>query len=277
MSEKTDKFRLDSNRLVSERLLEGTFASHVQYAYNDSGRDIVVGDIHGYFAELAKGLEAIGFDKKSDRLFALGDLVDKGPDSAAALEWLREPWFKSVIGNHDLSHALSCEREHISDFWILDMIVSSKVDWAKTCSSTIYKELVRELSRLPLAITLESTHGKVGLVHAELSSEFPTWGEFISGIENQKIDHNLLWFAVTQRRYDLRPVETRDESKHLVPDVAALFHGHSIPWFREPISIGNRYYIETGAYLKPIRDEGGFTLIDIEQPDKPLLSCWWPT
>ncbi|MBZ0074391.1 metallophosphoesterase [Bordetella hinzii] len=32
----------------------------------------------------------------------MGDLVDRGPESADVLKWLERPWFHAICGNHDL-------------------------------------------------------------------------------------------------------------------------------------------------------------------------------
>ena len=55
-----------------------------RFAQNTVGRDFAVGDIHGCFTELQRGLEAIGFDPSTDRLFSVGDLVDRGSNAQAA-------------------------------------------------------------------------------------------------------------------------------------------------------------------------------------------------
>ena len=68
---------------------------------NTRGRDLAVGDIHGHFERLQECLEAVEFDPAVDRLFSVGDLVDRGPASPQALEWLAKPWFHAVQGNHE--------------------------------------------------------------------------------------------------------------------------------------------------------------------------------
>lgn len=75
---------------------------------NTSGRDFVVGDLHGQRRELERQLEAVRFDTARDRLLSVGDLVDRGPDSLATLALVTEPWFHAVLGNHefDLMHRL---------------------------------------------------------------------------------------------------------------------------------------------------------------------------
>ena len=54
---------------------------------NDKGRDLVVGDVHGHFAPLRRALAELEV-AEHDRVFSLGDLVDRGPDSFQAKEWM---------------------------------------------------------------------------------------------------------------------------------------------------------------------------------------------
>lgn len=63
---------------------------------NTQGRDFVVGDIHGEFSLLESALESISFDRERDRLICCGDLIDRGPESHRALEFLLKPWFYSM-------------------------------------------------------------------------------------------------------------------------------------------------------------------------------------
>jgi serine/threonine protein phosphatase 1 len=67
-----------------------------RFAPNTRGRDFAVGDIHGAFRALQIALDAIGFDCAADRLFSVGDLVDRGPESARVTEWLDKPWFHAI-------------------------------------------------------------------------------------------------------------------------------------------------------------------------------------
>lgn len=69
-----------------------------QFIINKTGTDYVVGDIHGCFSLLQAKLDEIGFDPTKDRLFSVGDLVDRGTESDKVLEWLSKPWFHAVCG-----------------------------------------------------------------------------------------------------------------------------------------------------------------------------------
>jgi len=70
--------------------------------HNAAGRDYLVGDLHGHRERLERDLERIGFDRRTDRLLSVGDLIDRGPDSLGTLSLIEEPWFHGVLGNHEL-------------------------------------------------------------------------------------------------------------------------------------------------------------------------------
>lgn len=64
----------------------------------------VVGDIQGCYKGLVKLLKKADFRPHKDKLWAVGDLVARGPDSLATMEYLYDlgPHFDTVLGNHDL-------------------------------------------------------------------------------------------------------------------------------------------------------------------------------
>ena len=63
-----------------------------------------VGDIQGCYRELRLLLDIVDFNPSRDELWAVGDLVARGPDSLSTLEYLYslEDSAKVVLGNHDL-------------------------------------------------------------------------------------------------------------------------------------------------------------------------------
>jgi bis(5'-nucleosyl)-tetraphosphatase (symmetrical) len=62
----------------------------------------IVGDVQGCALELEDLLRTIRFDAANDQLWSVGDLVNRGPDSAAALRLWRDAGGRGVLGNHEL-------------------------------------------------------------------------------------------------------------------------------------------------------------------------------
>lgn len=117
---------------------------------NLQGRDFVVGDIHFKTMELHKGLRALGFDSAIDRVIAVGDLIDRGPGVLDGLKLLGEPWFFTVLGNHEqmLINAY-CENPN-------SRYSSHGAGWWSTIADESKAMVINKLACLPMVIEIES-------------------------------------------------------------------------------------------------------------------------
>ena len=63
----------------------------------------VIGDIHGSFKQFIDLLKKINYKQHEDKIILVGDLVNRGPESLAVLNYcMANPNITSVLGNHDL-------------------------------------------------------------------------------------------------------------------------------------------------------------------------------
>jgi bis(5'-nucleosyl)-tetraphosphatase (symmetrical) len=99
-----------------------------------------IGDVQGCYDELQALLGRVGFDRARDRLWFVGDLVNRGPKSLQVLRFVRELGDRAVVilGNHDL-HLLTqhegFERKRKDDTF--DDVLGAPdarelVDWVRT-------------------------------------------------------------------------------------------------------------------------------------------------
>ena len=96
------------------------------------GRLIAIGDIHGCHQEFEDLLEKLSLEK-NDRIILLGDLINRGPDSARVIALAREHARFSLLGNHELrllSYRKTGDSTHLkkNDYDTLKQLSSR--DWA---------------------------------------------------------------------------------------------------------------------------------------------------
>jgi bis(5'-nucleosyl)-tetraphosphatase (symmetrical) len=63
-----------------------------------------IGDIQGCFEALERMLALVEFDPTADKLWFVGDIVNRGPDSLASIRFIKDLGERAVtvLGNHDL-------------------------------------------------------------------------------------------------------------------------------------------------------------------------------
>lgn len=213
---------------------------------NPRGRDYAVGDIHGHFSRLEATLRRARFDPARDRLFSVGDLVDRGPESPRALEWLAQPWFHAVQGNHEV-----LTRQYVEGDPQLnpDDYRSSGGTWFMQSTRQEQERYALRFAELPVALEVETPLGLVGLVHAHCPfSSWTTLREYLTGALPYavELEESFQWSRARLKQ--------RDESE--VRDVRAVVVGHTP--LRRPRRLGNVWHIDTAGW-----SEGYFSLLEL--------------
>lgn len=254
---------------------------------NKRGRDIVVGDIHGEFSSLERELQRVGFDRRSDRLICVGDLVDRGSESEEAAHWLKQRWFYSVLGNHDCSLILSSDRfpEWLKnrDDGCLAAHLCAEHNWFNALSDLHQDALLDALAELPLVIEIAVPGSAVGIVHASVPKGFD-WQGFLRLVRGPSLSLcemiPILWDREAVRNgipvADVGPPAEHDPRS--IDGVAHVIHGHTITPDRRIWRCGNRYVIETAGWLAAARPDlearlaspSHWTLVDARFPHQPL-------
>jgi serine/threonine protein phosphatase 1 len=81
-------------------------------------RNLILGDIHGQYNALIRVLEKADYDPDRDILYCVGDLTDRGPDSAKVLKFCIEHQVLSIRGNHDMWFLDYLHRGHAPMIWL---------------------------------------------------------------------------------------------------------------------------------------------------------------
>ena len=162
---------------------------------NGRGRDLVVGDIHGHFATLRRALAELEVGEH-DRVFSLGDLVDRGPDSFQAKDWMqgrtRSAGFDLVLrGNHEqmMLEALvegTPRRRRLweNNAWSL-WEMNGGGWWDARKPGHDAGSWMALLCELPFCARVKSQSGWVGLVHAApVHARWQDLEEWVNGDED---------------------------------------------------------------------------------------------
>lgn len=206
---------------------------------NTKGRDFVVGDIHGHYDLFMAELNKLEFDREVDRMFSVGDLIDRGPKSLECLELLSEPWFFAVCGNHEdfMFECILGKSLTGSDYW-----GPNGGDWHKEIDP-YEMELIAQSAydKMSVAIQINNPGNIIGITHAAPPLEI--WNEeHIANMWEQ-----ALWDRGIIKHY------------YTVPNpvgVDSTYHGHTPT--NGIYMKGKATWIDTGAYRT-----GNLTILEI--------------
>lgn len=236
-----------------------------RFPRNRHGRDFVVGDLHGEIDALYDAMAEVGFDVTRDRLFSVGDLVDRGPASFELLELAEKDWFSPVMGNHDqLTASLGREAgkaflagialadgepapvrigqdsritaEALDAEWLIERLerLHEEVDPLRTL------QVLTSPEKWPLAIEVQTDAGPIGILHADPPD--PDWSvveRLLIDVDESTVETMVWGRSVINRVWQGKPVPQ-------VSGLARLYTGHTVVG-PDPLTVGNRTWIDTGA------------------------------
>lgn len=211
-------------------------------------RIFIVGDLHGCFDEFQKEMWAVQFNAETDLIISVGDLIDRGSQNVNCLRLLNEPWFKTVLGNHEvmalnaLSSEPSSEEGDLAYYnwfrnggiWIMDIPEEQKSE---------VLELFTQVAELPGIIEVSVNDKTYVICHADYpSNEY----QF-----NKPIDEDILVWGRE------RIVLNQNDEGTIINGAHRFYFGHTPA--KDPMQFYNQYYIDTGAVFG-----GRLTLVQIK-------------
>ncbi len=205
-----------------------------------------IGDVQGCYAELCTLLERISFDPGRDRLWFVGDLVNRGPASLETLRLVESLGERAVtvLGNHDLhlvarAHGFAKSRHDDTLEAVLDAPDRGQIiDWLRECPLMHEGEghVMVHAGLLPqwdiakaLALAREVEAALQGPRHREFLAQLyggkpDSWNDDLTGVDRLRVIVN----AMTRMRFCT--VDGRMEFHSKGEEAPPEF----LPWFEVP-------------------------------------------
>jgi len=192
-------------------------------------------------------LTEVGFDRDVDRLFAVGDLIDRGRDSMGCMALLDEPWFHCVRGNHE-DMLLTVEAGPTAsnrDWWL-----SHGGLWARALTKPEMTKYADAIRSMPLAMAVGTGRNRFNVVHAEFLGDD---GMLDAGNYGSTRQEQMMWGRSLIRSKSVNPMTT---------GLSTTYVGHTIVPI--PAEFCHHVYIDTGCF-----SSGVLTMIEHATGD-----CW---
>lgn len=210
-------------------------SAHHYYQQNKYGRDFFVGDIHGKYRVLMQALDKLNFDFSADRLFSVGDVIDRGEAAFKCLCLAQQHWFIPVLGNHEL---FLMEAEHGNIHTLFSWYQNGGGWWQGVTAQQ--QQLAKNIvaNNFSLTLSVATLAGKVGVVHAQYP--FSKWPINAFTVNND-ILYQLVWS---------RDCVTNDYNK-AISGIDFIVSGHTP--LNKALLKGQQLFIDTGCGYLPYR------------------------
>ncbi len=253
---------------------------------NTTGKDFVVGDLHGCFDLLERLLVQACFDTACDRLFSVGDMIDRGPDSFSCLQLLAEPWFHAVQGNHEimmlnffLPYMVNGQLESLDENNETDFLANGGT-WVEAyyqadrqCMTEEFNRSLVRLLDMPLIWVVGEGKSRFHVIHGELvRPDYRTSGQIVwldsdidRWVKGEEIHPNTQDRLYWGRKLMLSKAAARNNT-HTQRGLSTTFCGHT--YAKNPRQVFSHLCVDTGAFVSMENDstesgEYGLTLFDV--------------
>ena len=138
----------------------------------------VIGDIQGCYKEFRNLIKLID-PNKENKIFCVGDLVNRGPESEKMIDYVLENNIQSVYGNHDL-HLMAIllgQRKH-----------GKKDTLKKVISKNKQIEIIEHFLGFSFTKLMSYKNKKTLVVHAGV---LPSWSDIDIQASNDELMHDL--------------------------------------------------------------------------------------
>lgn len=251
---------------------------------NTTGRDFIVGDLHGCFEDLLLAMKALNFNESIDRMFSVGDLIDRGPYSFECAELIYKPWFHAVRGNHEdmMIGSVIQGDSHTTRLWLEnggDWIYIPHT-WKQQFTHEQLTKVAKGLDALPLVIVVGEGGNRFNIVHAEFyrtgaasigfqrpllpvgDDDIDKWT--FSPLEEEK----MMW-----GRNLIRRVPQSSESEIQI-NLSQTFVGHT-PVF-QLVRCFKHIYIDIGCVYHYMGEQRDRRALAIACPQDQVVHSWSP-
>lgn len=221
-----------------------------------------IGDVQGCCDALRALLDRLSFDPARDRLWLVGDLVNRGPESLRTLRFIRELGEAAiaVLGNHDLyllKVALSrgerkrddtlsdilaaADRDDLLDWLRRRPLMHVEGDWAMVHAGLLPAWSIEKARALAAEVENALTGDDVASFLAELWGNQPDmWEDSLQGIARLRVIVN----AMTRMRFCNRGGHMDLEVKGGLESAPRGY----MPWFAHPKRLSKDHRIVCGHW-----------------------------
>ena len=132
-----------------------------------SDGDLIAGDVHGDLDGLQNLLKSANYNPDKQRLFTVGDNIDRGHNSKGVMDFLNSVGATSILGNHDWAHARNAK--HMTTEALTGKPNPMKVTpEMKDTMAQLQPDYIKYASKMgdyPLYLPFEDSQGKGHIVH----------------------------------------------------------------------------------------------------------------